>query len=177
MDVANLFDFRALHGGLDLEPLEEIVERGGRSQTFLGQLARTSLQMRPPIGLFHRIKQGEEGVDLKSAGVVPIVGLARVYALENGTRARSTLGRLAAARAGGQLSHEGADLLAEGFRFLLHLRLQQQLQALREGREPTNRVRLELLERIDARHLKETFLEIRQMQQAMAQRYRVELLG
>lgn len=177
MDVANLFDFRALHGELDLAPLERIIAGGRDNQTFLGQLARTSLRMRPPIGLFHRIKQGSEGIDLKTGGVVPVVGLARVYALESGTRERSTLGRLAAARSGGQISGEGADLLTEGFRFLLNLRLREQLKALREGREPVNHVRLEALERVDARHLKETFLEIRQMQQAMAQRYQVELLG
>ena len=177
MDVANLFDFRSLHGTLDLEPLEAIIASGGRNSTFLSQLARTSLHMRPPIGLFHRIKESPEGLDLKAAGVMPIVGLARVSGLEAGSRERSTLGRLAAAREAGKLSHEGADLLAEGFRFLLQLRLRRQLEALRRGDEPGNRVRMDELERVDARHLKETLLEIRSMQQALAQRHRVELLG
>lgn len=177
MEVANLFDFRSLHGGLDVESLEETVLEGGRNQTFLSQLARTSLEMRPPIGLFHRVKESAEGLDLKAAGVMPIIGLARVAGLEAGSRERSTLGRLTAAREHGALSHEGADLLAEGFRFLLQLRLRRQIEALRRSKQPDNRVRMDELERVDARHLKETLLEIRSMQQALAQRHRVELLG
>lgn len=177
MEVANLFDFRALHGSLDVESLDAIVLEGGKNQTFLSQLARTSLEMRPPIGLFHRVKESPDGLDLKAAGVMPIIGLARVAGLEAGSRERSTLGRLTAAREQGVLSHEGADLLAEGFRFLLQLRLRRQIDALRRGAEPDNRVRMDELERVDARHLKETLLEIRSMQQALAQRHRVELLG
>lgn len=177
MDVANLFDFRALHGGLDVEALEEIVVEAGHNATFVAQLAKASLQMRPPIGLFHRVKESADGLDLKAAGVLPIVGLARVVGLEAGSRERSTLGRLAAAREHGHLSHEGADMLAEGFRFLLQLRLRRQLDALRAGGTPSNRVRMDDLERVEARHLKETLLEIRTMQQALAQRHRVELLG
>ncbi len=177
MEVANLFDFRSLHGTLSLEPLDRVIATGGANSTFLSQLARTSLRLRPPIGLFHRIKQSPEGLDLKAAGVMPIVGLARVYGLESGSRERSTLDRLAVARDEGTLSHEGADLLAEGFRFLLQLRLRRQLEAVRRGETPDNRVRMEDLERVDARHLKETLLEIRSMQQALAQRHRVELLG
>ncbi|HKK72732.1 MAG TPA: putative nucleotidyltransferase substrate binding domain-containing protein [Candidatus Krumholzibacteria bacterium] len=118
-----------------------------------------------------------EGLDLKATGVMPIFGLARVYGLESGSRERSTLERLAAARDKGTLSHEGADLLAEGFRSLLQLRLRRQLEAVRRGDVPDDRVRMEELQRVDARHLKETLLEIRSMQQALAQRHRVELLG
>ena len=177
MEVANLFDFRALGGGLDVEELEEIIVAGGRNTTFLSQLAKASLEMRPPIGLFHRVKESPEGLDLKAAGVMPILGLARVAGLEAGSRERSTLGRLHAARDHGCLSHEGADLMAEGFRFLLQLRLRRQLENVRQGQPPTNLVRTDDLEKVDARHLKETLLEIRSMQQALAQRHRVELLG
>jgi CBS domain-containing protein len=177
MDVANFFDFRAIHGGLDLSGLDQIIADARRNTTFLAQLAKASLSMRPPIGLFNRIKQSEEGLNLKAAGLMPVVGLARVYGLECGTHERSTLGRLRVAREKGVLSAEGADLLEEGFRFLIQLRLQVQIDAVRRGQAPDNFVRLESLEKLDARHLKETLLEIRTMQQALAQRHRVELLG
>jgi CBS domain-containing protein len=177
MDVANFFDFRAIHGGLDLSSLEQVIADAGRNTTFLAQLAKASLSMRPPIGLFNRIKQGSEGLNLKAAGLMPVVGLARVYGLECGTHERSTLGRLRVAREKGVLSAEGADLLEQGFRFLIQLRLRVQIEAVRQKEAPGNFVRLESLEKIDARHLKETLLEIRTMQQALAQRHRVELLG
>jgi CBS domain-containing protein len=177
LEVANLFDFRSIHGSLELEPLHEQIAGGAESALFLGHLARASLGMRPPIGLFHRIKQKESGVDLKAAGLMPIVGLARVHALEAASRERSTLGRLDAARAAGKMSAEGADTLAEGFRFLFRLRLEGQLRKIRRGEEAHNSVRLERLTALERRHLKETFLHVRQMQQDMSQRFRVDMLG
>ncbi len=177
MDVANFFDFRPIFGTLDLEPLDDIVQKAASQRRFLAQLARASLGMRPPIGLFHRIRQAPEGIDIKAGGLMPIVGLARVHALEAGSRDRSTLARLEAARRAGLLSDEGAEGLIEGFRFLFRLRLETQLKDVRRGDPPDNRVRLEELGPLDARHLKDTLLHIRQMQQAMAQRFNVDMLG
>ncbi len=177
LDVANFFDFRGIVGDLDLEPLERLIASGTHRDVFLAQLARASLAMRPPLGLFHRVRQEQDGVDLKASGLMPIVGLARVHALEAGSRERSTLARIEAARRAGTISQEGADALAESFRFFFRLRLDAQLLALRSGERPTNRVRLEALGSLKGRHLKEAFLFVRQMQQALAHRYQVDLLG
>jgi CBS domain-containing protein len=177
MEVANFFDFRAIGGRLDLTSLQERIREGARQQTFLAQLARASLRMTPPLGLFHRIREGEEGVDLKAGGIMPIVGLARVHALEAGSTARSTLRRLDAAAQAGTLSRDGAETLAEGYRFLFTLRLSAQLRAVREARPVSNHVHLDQLSSLERRHLKETFLHIRMMQEAMTQRYRLDLLG
>ncbi len=177
LEVANFFDFRQVWGGLDLEPLEEAIEAGARSRTFLAQLAKASLGMRPPIGLFHRIKEDDGGVDLKAGGLMPITGLARVVGLEARTRERSTLGRLEAARSAGALSDEGCEGLVESFRFLFALRLDAQLAALRRGMPPTHRVALESLGPRRRHHLKEAFLLVREMQEAMSQRLGLSLLG
>lgn len=177
MDVANFFDFRSIYGSLDLASLDDIVQGAASQRRFLAQLARASLGMRPPIGLFHRIRQDPEGIDIKAGGLMPIVGLARVHALEAASRERSTLARLEAARRAGLLSDEGAEGLIEGFRFLFRVRLETQLKEVRRGDPADNRVRLEELGPLDARHLKDTLLHIRQMQQAMAQRFSVDMLG
>jgi len=60
---------------------------------------------------------------------------------------------------------------------LLRLRLRAQLQALRAGQTPDNRVRLDELSSLERRHLKETFVTLGEMQQATALRYAVERLG
>lgn len=177
MEVANFFDFRSIHGRLDLERLHARIAEGGSSSVFLAHLTRAGLGMRPPIGLFHRIKEEDEGIDLKAGGIVPTVSLARVYALEARSRARSTLDRLEAARRAGVVSETGAETLAEGFRFLFRLRLESQMSARRKREEPTNRVRLDDLSPLERRHLKETFLHIREMQESVSQRYKVGLLG
>ncbi len=177
IDVANFFDFRAVHGGLDLEPLHEVVARAREQQIFLAHLARAAMGFRPPAGLLRWLRSSDDdGTDLKKRGILPVVGLARVYALEAGIRYRSTVDRLDAAATESTISREGADTLSEAFRYLLKLRLQHQLDVLREGGRPDNRVHADRLGATDRRHLKETFQAIREMQEAAAFRYRIDLL-
>jgi CBS domain-containing protein len=171
VQAATFFDFRAVAGDLALDPLEEEVRRAGREGIFLAHLARAALGFTPPLGLLRHIRAEEGGVDLKRGGIAPIVALARVYALEAGSPARPTLERLAAAARAGTLSGEGAATLAEAFRFLLRLRLEGQLRALRAGEPPGNRVRLEELSPLERVHLKEVFLALREIQEATALRY------
>jgi CBS domain-containing protein len=177
LEAAIFFDFRRVHGDLGLEPLEKILLQAREQPLFLHHLARAALGFQPPLGFFRRIHEEEGGVDLKKGGIAPIVGLARLYALEVGTPARSTLGRLETAGQTGTLSREGAELLAEAFRFILYLRLREQLRAYRAGETPTNRVPLERLSSLERRHLKEAFLAIREAQELTAMRFQTERLA
>ncbi|HYM56334.1 MAG TPA: putative nucleotidyltransferase substrate binding domain-containing protein, partial [Solirubrobacteraceae bacterium] len=139
---------------------------------FLHQMARAALTFRPPLGPFGRIHTDEGAVDLKAGGIAATVMLARVYALAAGAGARPTLERLAAAADAGTLSRSGAEILAETFRFLTRLRLQEQLRSLRAGEPPSNRVLLEALSPLERRRLKEALQAVRTQQNATALRYR-----
>ena len=93
-------------------------------------------------------------------------------------RERGTLERLAGAGAQGHaVSRSGADTLTEAFRFLQRLRLGQQLEDRRGGRPVGNRLATDRLSPLERRHLKDAFLAIREMQDAVAQRYGTDLLG
>ncbi|AEB12545.1 DUF294 nucleotidyltransferase-like domain-containing protein [Marinithermus hydrothermalis] len=177
LEAGIFFDFRAVHGGLSLEPLEAVLAEAADQRRFLAHLARAALAFRPPLTLFRRIREEEGGVDVKRGGIAPIVGLARVYALEARARARNTLERLEAARQAGVLSAAGAEVLAEAFGFLQKLRLRAQLVALGRGEAVGNRVRLEALSPLERRHLKEAFLAVREAQEAAALRYQTAWLG
>jgi CBS domain-containing protein len=177
LETAIFFDFRPVYGELSMEPLEEIVVQAGEQQRFLGHMANASLSMRPPLGFFRRIK-GEDGmVDLKEGGIAPIVSLTRVYALAAKTRARSTLERLEAAAEAKTVSRDGAETLIEMYSFLLRLRLREQLAAVAAGETPGNKVQLESLSPVEHRHLKDAFLAIREMQEAISKRFHTDLLG
>ena len=176
LEASNFFDCRRVHGELGIEPLDEVLLRAGREGIFMAQLAKTALGFRPPIGMFRQLRAEHGGVDLKAAGIMPIVGLARLYALAAGSRARPTLERLQAAAAVGTLSPAGAGTLAEAFRFLLRLRLRSQLEALRRGEAPAAAARLQDLSALDRQYLKETFLAIREVQEATALRYGADRL-
>jgi len=177
MSVANFFDWRSVHGALDLAPLEAIVSNARNNRRFLAQLARASMRKRPPLGLLRRIVEDEGGVDLKSGALMPISGLARLFALEAGERAGSTRVRLRRAARAGSVSQDGAELLTEAFRFTFGLRLRRQLAERTAGLPITNHVALEDLSAGERRHLKEAFLAVERMQKATELRFGTGALG
>ncbi|RIH81880.1 putative nucleotidyltransferase substrate binding domain protein [Meiothermus luteus] len=177
LEAQIFFDYRKVCGALSLEPLDAVVAHTAQQGIFLAHLARASLQFRPPLGFFRRIRAEDGGVDLKRGGIAPIVALARVYALEAGSLAKATVERLRAAARAGRLSREGAETLEEAFGFLMRLRLREQLAQLKRGEQPSNKVALEGLSPLERRHLKEAFLHIRQMQESLSARYQTDQLG
>ena len=90
LEATIFFDFRAVHGKLDVTPIEQIMLRAKDHSVFLSHLARTALQFQPPLGFFGQIRQKNGLVDLKKGGIAPIVGMARVYSLEAGSSSRPT---------------------------------------------------------------------------------------
>jgi CBS domain-containing protein len=171
LEAQIFLDFRGVHGGLSLEPLDRILVSGGRRSLFLHNLARAVLRFRPPLGPLGRIRPADGWIDLKAGGIAPIVMLARLYALAGGAAARPTLERLEAAADAGALSRAGAEILGESFRFLTRLRLQEQIRSLRRGEEPSNRVRLEALSPLERRRLLEALRAVRKQQDAAALRF------
>lgn len=177
MKAANFFDFRTVHGGLELDQLEEILDRSGSQRLFIAHFAKAAMEMRPPLGFLHRIREDAKGIDLKASVIMPVVGLARVFALEAGERGGSTLRRLLAAQRARIVSEEGYELLTEAFRFAFTLRMRTQLEQRRRGEKITNRVRLDDLTPAERRHLKEAFVAVHRMQSATGQRLAVDRLG
>lgn len=86
-------------------------------------------------------------------------------------RKRSTIDRLATAAAAGKLSHEGAETLAETYRFLLNIRLKEQLAEIKAGQTPDNNINLQALSAWEKRRLKEAFMSIREIQEAISRRF------
>ncbi len=171
------FDFRAVAGTLSMESIEDLIDTSGQNQLFMAHLARVSLRFKPPLGLFRRIQTEDGRVDLKKRGIASIVAAARVYGLTAGTRARPTRERLEAAVEEGKLSRDIGLNLIETYRYLLQLRLREQLTRIGQGEEPTNSIRLGRLTSLEHRHLKDAFGAIREMQAAVVQRFQTNSLG
>ncbi|MBK9090779.1 MAG: cyclic nucleotide-binding/CBS domain-containing protein [Holophagales bacterium] len=173
--AATFFDHRAVGGSLDVSPLASVIARARGNAPFLSHLARAAVGFRPPIGAFRRLRADDGGIDLKKGGLAPVQGLARVWALDVGIAATSTLERLAAAAAAGFVDRERAEDLAEAYLFLAGLRLRTQLASLAAGMTPGNRVAVDSLSPSERRHLKESFLAVRDAQDAAVVRYHVTL--
>lgn len=177
LEAAIFFDFRRVHGELKLDSLEEIFLWAGKRELFLAHLAQLSLGFKPPLSFFRRIKEEEGGINLKKGGITPIVSLARLFALQAGSPARSTVARLAAIDQAGILSQEKSGLLAEAFHFISHVRLREQLRSYHAGQPPSNHIHLESLSSLERRHLKDAFLVIRETQELTAQGFQTGRLG
>jgi CBS domain-containing protein len=173
--VASIFfDFRKVGGDLDLEPLERVVVAAAGKPVFLRLLARDALQGRPPPQLLLRLRGSSSTVDLKASGIRPIVSLARRYALQAGSRARSTIERLQAARRAGLLDEDDLATMTEAYRFLLGLRLRLQLGMTAAGRPLTSTIALSSLSAIERSRVKDAFGAIRAWQDAAADQFHVD---
>ncbi len=171
LEACVFFDFRPVYGELSLEPLEQVLYETGEQSIFLAHMSQTALEFRPPLNFFRQIRGKAGQVDLKKGGVAPIVHMSRFYALQAGMRTRHTFERLEAAAEAGKLSQDGAETLAETYRFLLQLRLQEQLARIKTGGTPDNMIRLQSLSVRENRRLKEAFLAIRNLQDSISHRY------
>ena len=171
--AAIFFDFRKVYGDLDLAPLEAVLTRASRARVFLSCMAKAALEFRPPPSLFLRL-HGDE-IDLKRQVISPLVFLARPYALEAGSKARNTLERLDKGVEAGLMGSDVRATLREAYRFLLGLRLREQIRMLAEGKPPVNTISLDALTSIERSRLKDSLRHIRDWQDKAAYTYRTDL--
>lgn len=144
---------------------------------FLAHMMRNALKHQPPLTLFGgtaSVRHGElsDAVDLKHSGIVPIVDLARVYALAGGHEAVNTHDRLMAAAQSKEISEQNARDLRDALEFLATLRLQHQARQLAAGGEADNYLSLAEISNFERSQLKDAFGVVNTLQSVLAQRYR-----
>ena len=178
MHGCTFFDLRHIYGdtALTANLRHSLLKRTRGNSIFLSHLAGNALSRQPPLGLFRNFvlsgARDETGVlDLKHAGVVPIVDLARVYALDAGIDAINTRERLQAAVSSGELSQSGARDLGDALTFLSDTRFRHQTRQLEAGLDADNLVAPDSLSRFERGHLKDAFTIVRTMQRSLAQRF------
>ncbi len=179
MYTSVFFDVRGLHGRFELlDRLRAQVLADTRGNgIFLAHLVGNALANGPPLGLFGNLAPDRMGehrgtIDLKLHGLVPIVDLARVYALAAGHPEVNTQARLRRAPEGGQISADGARDLAETYEFLGSLRLQHQARQLSAGVQADNHLPLKDLSSFEREQLKDAFAVLARLQKVLQQRYR-----
>ncbi|HXY73240.1 MAG TPA: putative nucleotidyltransferase substrate binding domain-containing protein [Actinomycetota bacterium] len=137
-----VFDYRRVAGTLDAEGvLDEAVSDARNRPLFMRHLAHRALDLRPPTGFFRHFVVGAKGehagrLDLKHRGIIIIGNLARIYAVRWGINEKSTLERLRAAAASGEVDETLTESLAEAFRLFWRLRLEHQAAQVRRGEPP-----------------------------------------
>ncbi|MCR8549635.1 DUF294 nucleotidyltransferase-like domain-containing protein [Salipiger sp. P9] len=169
-----MFDLRPIGGTKALfEDLqEETLARAAKNSIFVSHMIANSLKHTPPLGLlrgFATIRSGEHKntLDLKHNGVVPVVDLARVYALQGQLAEVNTRARLEAAVAAGKLSGSGGQDLLDAYDLIAETRLEHQAAQVKRGETPDNYMAPADLSDFERSHLRDAFVVIKSLQSAL----------
>jgi CBS domain-containing protein len=175
-----MFDLRPVRGDVRLfDRLQEFTAARARKNTlFIAHMVSNALSHIPALGLFRNfvlVHGGEHDheLDLKLHGTVPIIDLARVYALLAGVKTANTHDRLVEAYRAGVLSETGMHHLIDALEFLSIARLRHQSRHILSGRAPDTFISPDELSRIERQRLRQAFLAVRAMQSSLASAYPV----
>lgn len=173
------FDMRPVYGDHALAAaLQQRVRATARDSTrFLGHLAAHADDVDVPIGFLRGFvveRHGEhrDRLDIKRGGIMPIVDVARLYALRFGLPQVGTRARLAAAAQHGV----EVDNLLDAHEFLGYTRLRHQGRQVAAGLPPDNFISPGDLSDFERRHLREAFAIVRRAQAALKVTFQTHVL-
>ncbi|MDU8928189.1 DUF294 nucleotidyltransferase-like domain-containing protein [Alisedimentitalea sp. MJ-SS2] len=169
-----MFDLRPIggHFGLFEDLQKKTLKTANKNSIFVAHMVSNSLKHMPPLGLLRglaTIRSGEHKntLDLKHNGVVPIVDLARIYALQGRLEEVNTRARLEAAEHSGVLSGSGAQDLLAAYDLIADTRLEHQAALVKQGNAPDNFLPPAALSDFDRSHLRDAFVVVKTMQSAI----------
>ncbi|WNJ18123.1 DUF294 nucleotidyltransferase-like domain-containing protein [Pontibacter sp. G13] len=165
------FDCRPIYGDRELafELRSHIFDTLKKiSSSFLTQLARISLENKPPLTFLGRLqvdgKPGQnQGVNIKRA-MNMISDISRIYSLREGIYETNTGERLNRLMEMNVLSGKEHLELRQGYYFMMRLRLQHQVSQIQRGQEPDNYLPPGSMSKFERLTLKEIFKSLEKIQ-------------
>jgi CBS domain-containing protein len=169
-----MFDLRPIGGETQLfqNMMQATLETASKNSIFVAHMIANSLGHTPPLGMFGGLaitRSGEHKntIDLKHSGVVPVVDLARVYALQSRILEVNTRARLKAAIELGTISTSGGRDLLDAYDLIATTRLEHQVARIRNGEAPDNYVSPGSLSDFERSYLRDAFVVVKTMQSAV----------
>ncbi|MDA5092836.1 DUF294 nucleotidyltransferase-like domain-containing protein [Aliiroseovarius sp. KMU-50] len=169
-----MFDLRPIGGDDTLfDGLQKAtLEMAEKNSIFVAHMVSNSLKHTPPLGLlrgFATIRSGEHKnqLDMKHNGVVPVVDLGRIYALQGKLSEVNTRARLEAAQRAGVLSGSGGSDLLDAYDLIADTRLEHQAAQIRQGQAPDNFLSPSDLSDFERSHLRDAFVVVKSMQSSI----------
>ncbi len=177
LNINILADLRVVAGDLAPAQLLEPLHRAMDHPMLVRRLGAEVIRFRPP-GRFSRFFGRGDDFEVKRHGLIPIVGLGRLFGLELGLSTSSTTARLEAANQANLVSDEATVWLSDGLDFLTGLRIRGQLRSLEAtgdpGAEPVRRDDLDPMERST---LREVLRAVSDVQESTKDRLGLDALG
>ena len=183
MHASIFFDMRHIAGNAELtkELHRYVLERAQSNTIFLALMCENALLHSPPLGFFKTFVLESDGdhnhtLELKKRGTIPVVDIARNYALSVGVSALNTIERLKAIEHAGAMSREMAYSLVDAHEFIAGIRLDAQAREYRAQQTVDNYLDPEQLSPLVRHQLKDAFHLVREAQSAMKVRFNGGLL-
>ena len=169
-----MFDLRPISGDFSLFTTlhEDTLKIASNNSIFVAHMTSNALKHAPPLGPLRglaTVRSGEyrQTIDLKKQGVVPIVDLGRIYALQGAILPINTRARIEIAGDDGVISPAGTRDLLDAYDVIAEIRLEHQARLIKGGEAPDNFLRLVDLSGFERSHLRDAFLVIKTMQSAL----------
>lgn len=173
------FDFRPIYGDTALaDNLRSYLGRLLKDQNiFFAKMAGAITINRPPLGFFktfivERSGEHKDKLNLKIRGIGPLLDIVRLFALEEGITATSTLERIKAMKSTHPIFIELGDKIEHAFEFITFLRIHHQLDQMDKGEPMDNFINPGMLSNLEKKTLKESFQVILKIQDAIGELYR-----
>lgn len=169
LDISIFFDFRCIHGNEDLGELlrDHVFDTASSYQSFFAYLAQNALRIKPPSWQF----KAAETIDIKLA-MLPIVDIARIYALRHRLRATNTSERLERLQDRGVFSASGYQELSQSHDLLMGMRFRHQARAIAENAPVGNVIATALLTDLDKTALRRALTQIETFQSKLSVDFR-----
>ena len=178
MHSSIFFDMRPVYGNAALvkELQAYVLERAQNNTIFLAMMCDNALLHSPPLGFFKTFVLETDGdhnhtLDLKKRGTIPIVDIARNYALSIGVDALNTIDRLYQINHAGAMSKEMSYSLIDAHEFIAGLRLETHGKQYSAGEKVENYLDPKELSPLVRHQLKDAFNVVREAQTAMKARF------
>ncbi len=180
MHLAIFLDAHAVAGDARLlaEVRQRLLQLAGDSDALVARFALAIDAFGSPAPWWNRLLGlgGEGPMNLKKAGIFPIVHGVRSLALARRVCATGTAERISALVADGQLDANLGQELLQGLHFLMGLRLQAGLSELQLGREVTGNVDPARLSSLERDLLKDALSAVKRFKTYLHQRLRLDVV-
>ncbi len=177
LDLTVFSDARPVTGNTELfqDVKSWMLERFHGSVGFISTFAHPVIRFAVPLDLFGRIKNPDEGIDIKKGAVFPLVHGVRSLALDNRVHATNTFRRIRQLVARRVLDPATGEDLAGALETFMLMRLRQQLEAIASGLPADNTIRPAGLSRLERGQLRRGLRIVKAFQNTISRRYHLEL--
>ncbi len=173
------FDARVVAGdAVLLERLKKVLLKhvDTNNDVYMARFAHLTTLFETPVGFFSTFLHRDRKIDIKKAGIFPIVQGVRSLSLTYKIEALSTVGRIKLLRSRELLDADMAQELIEAFEILLYVRLEQQLAQQRNGLPVNDEIDTVLLSKIQRDLLKDSLQIVEKFKKIIIRHFSLENL-